>query len=189
MRSEPNPSKRARHDEVAPQESEITGGASSSVAESDVEMRTTHAGKRPLDPGGDDDMVCGLDVCDELDECSVYMNDCEGDHADEVTGVTLLSGDVAKARMEEMSWYDKFKACEEVTDETCIMRTGRKPISCRWRDINKGDSERKEVRSRLVAWEIKQKGTVNYFAGTPPLALVSNVISMAATRTKTGNRR
>ena len=29
--------------------------------------------KRPLEPGGDDDMVCGLDVCDELDECSVLM--------------------------------------------------------------------------------------------------------------------
>ena len=28
------------------------------------------AGKRPLEPGGDDDMVCGLDVCDELNECS-----------------------------------------------------------------------------------------------------------------------
>ena len=53
-----NPSKRARHDEAAPQESEITGGASSSIAESDVEMRTVHAGKRPLDPGGDHDMVC-----------------------------------------------------------------------------------------------------------------------------------
>ena len=29
-------------------------------------MRVIHAGKRPLNPGGD--MVCGLDVCDELDE-------------------------------------------------------------------------------------------------------------------------
>ena len=98
-----NPSKRARQDEAAPQESETTGGASSSVAESDVEMRTINAYKRPLDPRGDDDMVCGWDVCDELDECNVYVNDCEGDCADEVTGVTLLREDVAKARMEDMS--------------------------------------------------------------------------------------
>ena len=78
------------------------------------------------------------------------MNDREGDYIDEVTGVTLLRDDVAKARMEEMKWYEKFQAFEEVTDETCVLRTGRKPISCRWRDINKGDSERVEVRSRLV---------------------------------------
>ena len=77
-------------------------------------------------------MVCGLDLFDELDECSVYVNDCEGDY--------------------QMS----------------RMRTARKPISCRWRDINKGDSEQVEVRSRLVAREIKLKRTDGYFAGTPP---------------------
>ena len=67
-------------------------------------MRSIHAGKRPLEPAGDDDMVCGLDVCDELNECpsDVYVNDCEGDYTDEVTGVTLLRDDVGKARTEEM---------------------------------------------------------------------------------------
>ena len=117
------------------------------------------------------------------------MNDREGDFTDEVTGVTLLRDDVAKARMEEMKLYEKFQAFEEVTDETCVWRTGRKPISCRWRDINKCDSERVEVRSRLVAREIKQKGTDSYFAGTPPLALVRYVISRAATLSKAGERR
>ena len=51
------------------------------------------------------------------------------------------------------------------------------------------DSERVEVRSRLVAREIKQKGTDSYFAGTPPLALVRYVISKAATLSKSGKRR
>ena len=84
---------------------------------------------------------------DELDECpsDVYVNDCDGDYTDEATGVTLLRDDVAKARAEEMDWYEKFNAYEEVTDETCVSRTGRKPISCRWRDINKGDNERAEA--------------------------------------------
>ena len=149
-----------------------------------------HAGKRPLDPGGDKDMVCGLDVCDEIDElddnsCSgTYVNDREGDFTDEVTGVTLLRDDVAKARMEEMKWYEKYPAFDEVTGETCVLRTGRKPISCRWRDINKGDSERVEVRSRLAAREIKQKVIDSYFAGTAPLALVRCVLSRAATLSK-----
>ena len=114
------------------------------------------------------------------------MNDREGDFTDEVTGVTLLRDDVAKARMEEMRLYEKLQAFEEETDETCVLRTGRKPIYCRWRDINKGDSERVEV---LVAREIKQKGTDSYFAGTPPMALVRYVISRAATLSKTGKTR
>ena len=56
-------------------------------------------------------MVCGLHVCDELDENSfsdTYVNDREGDYIHEVTGVTLLRDDVAKARMEEMKWHEKF---------------------------------------------------------------------------------
>ena len=61
-------------------------GASSSSAGADVDMRVIHAGKRPLDPGGDKDMVCGLDACDELDELDensfsdTYVNDREGDY-------------------------------------------------------------------------------------------------------------
>ena len=126
-----------------------------------VEMRSTSSGNRSLEPGGcDDNMVCGLEVCDELDECNAYRNDCEGDYTDKMTGATLLREDVAKARAEEMAWYDKFEAHEEVTDETCLSRTGRKPISCRWKDINKGGNEHVEVRSRLIGREIKQNGAV-----------------------------
>ena len=135
--------KRARRDEIGPpQESANTGGAAR--LEADVDMRSIGA-------GGDDDMVCGLDVCGEFIEypSDVHVNDCEREYNDEVTGVTFLRDDVAKTRSEEMAWYEKFKAYEEVTDETCVSRTGRKPIFCRWPDINKGDNERVEVRSPI----------------------------------------
>ena len=114
-----------------------------------MDMRSTSAG-RPLEPGGDGDMVCGLDVLDDLDEYSsdVNVNDCDEDYIDEVTRVTLFWDGVVRARAEEMAWCEFFRDYEEVTDETCVSRTGRKPIYCRWRDINKGDSERVEVRSR-----------------------------------------
>ena len=69
--------------------------------------------------------------------------------------------------------------------ETCLSRTGRKPISCRWKD-NKGDSERVETRSRVIVREIEQQGADSNFAGVPPLTLVRYVISRAATRTKNG---
>ena len=78
------------HIEGEPQESTITRGASSSTAESDVEMPTIHAGNRPLEPSGDDDIVCGLDVCDEIHAFKVKENHCEGDYADEVDGRTFF---------------------------------------------------------------------------------------------------
>ena len=102
-------------------------------------------------------MVYSLDVCDRLNECDANVDDCEGDYTGEVTGVTLLRDDVTKVRTEEKAWYDKCEAHEKVTDKTCVSRTGRKRISCRCRDINKGDSGHVEVRNRVVACEIKQK--------------------------------
>ena len=164
-----------------PQESAITGESSSRASGNDMEMRSTISGKRPLEPGDDDDMVCGLG--------DPYVNDFEGDYTDEMTGATLLRDDVGKARAEEMAWYHKFEACAEVTEKTCQSTAGRKPISCRWKGIDKGGSDHVEVRSRLIARDIKQKGTDSHFAGTPPLALVRYVISRPVTKLKTGRRR
>ena len=48
---------------------------------------------------------------------------------------------------------------------------GVKVIDTRWVDVNKGDETEFQVRSRLVAKEIKRKGMVEqYFAAMPPLA-------------------
>ena len=100
--------KRACRDEIEPpQESANTEGAS-----------------RLLEPGAVDDTVCVLDVCDELNEYPfyLYMNECEGDYTDEVTGVTHPRDDVAEARAEEMAWYEKLKACEEVTGRNVYVK-------------------------------------------------------------------
>ena len=48
-----------------------------------------------------------------------------------MTGVPLLRDDAARAGAEETAWYDNFEACEAVTNETCLSRTGRNLISCR----------------------------------------------------------
>ena len=40
-----------------------------------MEMRPTARGKRQQEPSGDDDMVCGLELC----------HDCDGDFKDEMT--------------------------------------------------------------------------------------------------------
>ena len=56
-------------------------------------------------------------------------------------------------------------------------------------NINKGDEEHPEVRSRLISREIKRKGTDSIFAGTPPLALLRFAVSRSATLRPDGAHR
>ena len=84
------------------------------------EMRPTNSGKGPLEPDGDDEMVCCLEVCDELHDGTSYVANGDEDFTDEMTGATLLRDDVAKARAEDIAWHDKFEAYVEVTDITCL---------------------------------------------------------------------
>ena len=51
----------------------------------------------------------------------------------------------------------------------CYKETGKAPIGTRWVDINKGDEENTEYRSRFVAQEIKKDSREDLFAATPPL--------------------
>ena len=55
------------------------------------------------------------------------------------------------------------------------------PIGCRWVDINKGDEDNPEYRSRLVAKEIKKDRNQDLFAATPPLEAKKILLSMAMT--------
>ena len=58
---------------------------------------------------------------------------------------------------------------------------GRSPISVKWVDVNKGDDDAPNYRSRLVARELKMPGDDSIFAPTPPLEALRTVLSMAAT--------
>ena len=77
---------RARQDDVvatpderggAPRDFTISGGASRSRDGNDVEMGPTTSNKRPLEPDGDEDVVCDLKVCDELNESNAYVDDAD----------------------------------------------------------------------------------------------------------------
>ena len=57
--------------------------------------------------------------------------------------------------------------------------TGKGPIGSRWIDINKGDDENPEYRSRLVAKEINRSPSDEMFAATPPLEAEKMLFSMA----------
>lgn len=60
--------------------------------------------------------------------------------------------------------------------------TGRKPIAVTWVDVNKGDDEHPNVRSRLVARDIRPAGVEAIFAPTPPLEALRAVLSLACTK-------
>ena len=63
----------------------------------------------------------------------------------------------------------------------CLGKTGKQPISVRWIDINKGDQESPNYRSRLVAREINSHNREDLFAATPPLEALQAILSMTAT--------
>ena len=83
-----------------------------------MEMRPTTSSKRTLEPNGDDDVVCGLQVCDGLNVGNAYVDDADEAVTDKMTEAPLLHDDVAETGVEEMAWHDKFEAFAEVTDET-----------------------------------------------------------------------
>ena len=58
---------------------------------------------------------------------------------------------------------------------------GSRQSLVRWVDTNKGDDKSPNIRSRLVARQIRCPGQTAVFAPTPPLEPVRTVLSLAAT--------
>ena len=74
----------------------------------------------------------------------------------------------------------------------CWAKTGKKPVSVRWVNTDKGFmSGDMVVRSRLVARDFKggDKDRDDLFAGTPPLEATRLLLSRAVTRRGDGRRR
>ena len=74
-----------------------------------------------------------------------------------------------KARHEEMEVFAKFLVYTKVPLQDAYHFTGKSPIGTKWVDVNKGDENEPEYRSRLVAKEIKRRNDEDIFAATPPL--------------------
>ena len=129
-----------------------------------------------------DGRVQAVDVAGPaLDEEGDGMEWRDWDAWDDVTGTRLDPGMVRTARQEEMDEYRKHGVYFKVPKEQCRQRTGKEPIPVRWIDINKGDEENPEYRSRLVAKEIKRDQRDDMFADTPPLEALKILVSLAMT--------
>ena len=63
-----------------------------------------------------------------------------------------------------------------------MLASGGKTIQTRWIDVNKGDVERPNYRSRLVGKEYKTTPDDSLYASTPPLESLRLIVSRAATK-------
>ena len=81
------------------------------------------------------------------------------------------------ARKEEVSYFKKRGVYTKKRREPWMQ-----VISTTWLDINKGDIEKANIRSRLVGRELAKVKRDDLFAGTPPLESLKAVISKCASR-------
>ena len=101
-------------------------------------------------------------VCEELK--TPFPNDeCGWDYIDDTSGKLLNNTLVEKARAQEISVIrelDVWEVVDRPRDEVVF--------GTRWVDINKGDENKHDYRSRLVVQEYKRQADWSLFTATPP---------------------
>ena len=109
-----------------------------------------------------------------------------GRFKDDISGQVLRDDLVVEARAKELEFFTSKGVWVKVPRQRAFDRTGRPPISVRWVDVNKGDDVEANVRSRLVARQLKALDTsgTSYFAPAPPLEALRTILSLAMTRYK-----
>lgn len=112
----------------------------------------------------------------------------EEDAQDDVSGVDLDPELVKEAREVEMTFFRKMVVYTRVP-RAMQKAKGGKVIGVRWVDVNKGDYEKPDYRSRLVGQEFNTGKNDELYASTPPLEALRYVVSSAATWTTDGEQR
>ena len=108
--------------------------------------------------------------------------------SDDVTNQRLEPQLVKDARKLEMEYFERLGVYEKV-ERAHQQKTGGQIIGTRWVDVNKGDSEDPNYRSRLVGREFNTGVNNALYAATPPLEALRLVVSYAATDVPGGKRR
>ena len=99
---------------------------------------------------------------------------------DDVTGEELDRREVMKARSKEMGYIHE-KGVWERMPRRKAAALGYKVVKTRWIDINKGNYEDPNYRSRFVAKEFNDGVEEGLFASTPPLEALRFRLSELAT--------
>jgi hypothetical protein len=103
-----------------------------------------------------------------------------GEAYDDISGAELNVKDVRKARLKELGYVDEKNVWTKMSRNEAIQK-GIRVVDVRWIDINKGDSEKPDIRCRLVAKDFNTGREEGIFAATPPLEALKFLISEAAT--------
>ena len=96
----------------------------------------------------------------------------------EVSGKALETSKVMAAHAGEIDYAIRYNVWTLVPTQEAWDVTGAGPVGSRWIDINKGDTERPNYRSRLVIQEVRHSGVGAIFAATPPLGSIRVSLSL-----------
>ena len=99
---------------------------------------------------------------------------------DDVSGQQLEPSLMIKARADEIAYFREMGVYEKVNVSECWAETGKAPIAVRWVDINKGDTQNPNYRSRLVAKEFNTGVRPELYAATPPSEVLRLMLSLVA---------
>ena len=99
---------------------------------------------------------------------------------DDTSGKELDPSGVRAARALEIEHVNAKKVWRKIPRAEA-RRQGCKMIGTRWVDIDKGDDEKPDYRSRLVAKEFNNGQEEGLYASTPPLEALRWILSHAAT--------
>ena len=108
---------------------------------------------------------------------------------DDVHGKALDITKVRLGRKEEVEYMKSRGIWSEVSVHDCWRKTGKRPVSVKWVDTDKGTIEEPLIRCRLVARDFRVRGEKDredLFAATPPLELKRMLLSRTACRRKDG---
>ena len=111
---------------------------------------------------------------------ALYVREGVEQAVDDVSGAYLDPVLVAEARKSEMKFFSDMQVYDRVPLFEMLKNQG-KIIKTRWIDVNKGDAQSPNYRSRLVGKEFKTYADDSLYASTPPLEALRLVMSRAAT--------
>ncbi len=97
-----------------------------------------------------------------------------------MTGAALDPEGVRAARRDEIACFKKMNAYTRCP-RSAAEEEGGKRIDVRWIDVNKGELDDPNYRSRLVGREFNTSKDDSLYAATPPLTAMRLIVSYAAT--------
>ena len=136
----------------------------------------------------------GIQVADDdlevLKETHGPAEDCSGRCRDDLTGQVLKDTLVAKARAVELDYFNSKGVCRKMPRRSAKATTGKSILTVRWVDVNQGDEQNPNYRSRVVARHLKahdHSGASFFAPAPPPLEAFRTALSLAMTNV--GNHR